>query len=485
MEVKFVELRSETYPIFQNSGDSKLGRSLSFGGVHHEVPTATIVVKQAIPRAALPLSWLDLSNPGDGTTTSGPRLFSSHSAALEKLFDESPADLSVLLAKDKIADKCCAIERVKKGTYALCWLGSWVKQADLDKTVKTTEISGSILKRKSDEPSEHWWSRAALPSATVNQLSQPTKRVKLDLSRPPFSLNQKHVPSAAPPVKSVQTESHPLDHPEQETTQPIVVEDQLFENLVCQYLDTLYLSRTSLAFFAKGPLSRIRTTFTNTANNHLSIQDLTAFLRTMVLTTSAIDKKFKIKLPELARNFALDFSDDEGTANEKKGRKRAAKKKKLKLGKDGVYPFELEYIKKWWKNDIESQTRPDESGEQRVKRRVTDLLIRETLIQIILILEILALESSTEWKEAQKSREAQVDQPQVDKSENNQTKKRSKKPENLDKTFHILVDKLAIRQSVEHDPQELSLVTEPEKDSTQIGNKDRLSGFCVEVVIPL
>lgn len=481
MEVKFFEFKAETSQITQKSGVSRIDKTLATSNIYSELPAATIIVKQVVPRASLPLSWLDLTNPGNGTTTSTPRLFLSRSAALEKLFDESHHSPSVLLAKDKTTARYCAIEKVKNGTFALCWLGSWAQEADLDSTIKVPKIKLPSWKREIDQKSEHWWSRAALPLSPAEPLEQHMKRVKLNLSRPP-SLASNKIQTIVSPVNPAETESHISNQPQQETIQPIVDEDQLFENLACQYLEALYLSRTSLAFFAKGPLSRIRAAFANTINEHLSIQHLTEFLRTMVLKLSAMDNKFKEKLPELARNLALDFSDDEATKNEKKGRRRPEKKKKLKLNKDGIYPFELEYIQKWWRNDDESYTSPDESGEQKIRRRVGDLRIRETLAQIILILEIMALESSSEWRDADKFRETQ---DQVVIAENNLTKKRTKKSQNLNILFDLLVDKLAIWQSVEHDTQILSSGADSGKDTTNSWNKDRLGSFCVEVIVPL
>jgi DNA replication regulator SLD3 len=487
MEVKFYEFN----PNLASTNSNATRKDLA----SNQIPTASIIVEKVIDRVNLPLSWLDLHNRTNASIST-PRLFSSNSVTLGNHFQESEYASPVLLAKDTISSRHVAIERLREGVYAFCWIGSWVPNEQLGIAVEKTPVIRTSAKRKLPDPiddNEEWWTKAALPESISAPIGNTAKKPRFDLSRPP-SL-PKSVPSL--PVSDIGINSNEvlvsghlqeaaIDAPVQDPTPLTLDKDQLFENFVCQYLESLYLSRTSLAFLAKGPLSRLRTTFSSSSNPQLSIRDLTIFFRNMILTFSAMDKKFKGKLPELARDLALDFTDEE-TTNDKKGRKKAAKKKKLKLDKYGVYPFETEYIKKWWKNDQDSHPNPDETGEQRIRRRVNDLRIRETLAQIVLLLEILALESSAEWRDAEKVSEDVLkgQEQQADRTETKQTKKRIKKPQELTLLLGMLVDKLTIWQSVEQDSQLLAAGVDSAMDSVNTWNKDRLGAFCVEVIVPL
>jgi DNA replication regulator SLD3 len=489
MEVKFFDFDQRSTLSKRpasSSGQTKV--------VQNSGPVATFVVLRAISRASLSLSWLDVGPSSSNAENVGPKLFSCRNSALEELLEKSNGSPSVLLAKDKTTGRLCAIEKTKENVYALCWIGSWIQEEQLEIISPIPHVPRSTIKRKiSHEPAE-WWKPAVLFSDNANR-EHSSKRVKLDLSKP-LSVSQQHSrnsvtdhirqASEVSVIPFITTNDQIGDTGLDENPQLLLDKEQFFENLVCQYLEALYLNRTPLSFFAKGPLSRIRTAFIQTNNEALSLHDLTTFLRTMILTLAAMDKKFKEKLPDVARSLALDFSDDDGIINEKKG-KRKAKKKKLKISKEGIYPFESEYMRKWWRSDEETHPNPDETGEQRIRRRVGDLRVRETLIQIILMFEITALENSTEWKApaSQPESETQDPAPLEDLVEINKLKPRRNKAQNLDVMLDLLIDKLAIWQSVETDSQLFGTASDAIKDSANAWNKDRLESFCVEVIVPL
>lgn len=379
---------------------------------------------------------------------------------------------------------------MRNGVFTLCWIGQWVGETVLGAASISIGASHIPTKRKAVQEDDKWWVRTVLP-ATTPQIQpeppqSPTKRIKLDLSIPVLSdsvtRRSPETGGHAASFNDPRLNETPMSGTNDLQSLVQLDKDQLFENFACQYLETLYLNRTSLAFFAKGPLSRFRMAFSSPGNETLNILDLTIFIRNMVLTFSAMDKKYKEKLPELARTAALEQSDEEDNTLEKKRKRSRSKKKKLKLSREGVYPFESEYTQKWWKND--AQINNDETGDQRIKRRIGEIRIRETLMQIILVLEILALEGSGEWKTAHQAGadSAVVEEVTAEGGEKKQPKKRVKRIEDFNILLDLLTDKMAIWQSVEND---LHFMGDSGKDNERSWNKDRLGSFCVEVIIPL
>ena len=72
------------------------------------------------------------------------------------------------------------------------------------------------------------------------------------------------------------------------------------------------LAQGSLAYFAKGPLSRARSTFNLDLESELDMNDLIEFLKSFILTTVQVDKKYRETVPELVSKIkpTLDSSDE-------------------------------------------------------------------------------------------------------------------------------------------------------------------------------
>jgi hypothetical protein len=207
----------------------------------------------------------------------------------------------------------------------------------------------------------------------------------------------------------------------------------------------------------------------------------------MLLSHKVYDRKFREKLPDVIKAIPPgSFSDDdmaEGNAKPKKS------KKKLKLSRDGMYPREEDVVRKWWISELPS---PDHYGEesldQRIRRRVLDLRIRETLAQLILMLEILALEALSTYKVPNESISIHADSEGASKDPKPKPSKRKKKLDDIDLLIDLLVDKLCIWQSVEQD----DVISFDARTSKYGGGEtpgntssgDRLQSFCVEVVVP-
>jgi hypothetical protein len=215
-----------------------------------------------------------------------------------------------------------------------------------------------------------------------------------------------------------------------------------------------------------------------------------------------IDKKYREKLPEVIKSFpAQSLSEDEVDAPVTTKKRRS--KKLPKLSREGYYPIEEDYSKHWWLNTQSQAARaqPDETFEQLVRRRIGDLRKRETLAQIILVLEILALEASPEFKAAQQQPvESQLEETQAEKASEIQAtgngevgnekrpKRKTKKQQDIDLLLDLLLDKLSIWQSIEQD-MGADIDTDKKNDSL-VENSERLQeqgmlvSFCTDVVIP-
>lgn len=241
-----------------------------------------------------------------------------------------------------------------------------------------------------------------------------------------------------------------------------------------------------MAYFAKGPLSRARAAFHLDCDANLEMKDLVDFLKTLVMTTSQIDKKYRATLPELVSNLKmLVESSDDGAPKPKRRNSR-----KLKLGKDGLYPGEAGHIKRWWKANkpqIEDDNAIVSPGE--TKYHITSLRTRETQLQMIIILEILALEAV---RPAENANDSQLPgMPADDKSKETvepSMKKRNK--HNLSILVDIHADRLCIWQSTTMDEMKMIAAesqanNEPESQKPARVNSDPLKDFCIDILLPL
>jgi hypothetical protein len=215
--------------------------------------------------------------------------------------------------------------------------------------------------------------------------------------------------------------------------------------------------------------------------------DLIEFLKSLILTTVQIDKKYRETIPEIITKLKdrVESSDE--------GRKRKRKPKRMKLGKSGLYPLEDESVMRWW-----AANKPEPNDEaaivsSQVKSHVSILRTRETKLQMILIMEILALEP---LKAAGESGEASLPTlpgaadsgDLLENALHPQPKKRNK--HNLPVLLDVHADRLTIWQSTASDEQLLledapSLQTPLDGGLEKKASSEPLRDFCVDVIMPL
>ncbi|KAI9653525.1 MAG: hypothetical protein M1821_007033 [Bathelium mastoideum] len=462
-----------------------------------------------IPRSHLPLSHLD---PGNGPTNLSNRLFSACIPTLADLDDKKNQNskASVLITRLEEDGALYAVEHVRDDVFALCRLGSWVKEGDLTKHTKSEtglklQNSGLSGRPTALHPAE-WWHTAAIGEPSGNQW----RRKQFSRNDPSVNPSPEALPTSGnlnvlpePGVteaqgsnadKNIEIPNPGFVQEPQSDLQPSSTEE-IYSNIIQKYLDTLYLSRTSLAYFAKGPLSRARVAFTDRNLKSMQTSDLAHFLRQCLLPKS-MDKKYRDKLPDIAEKVALAAPPVslEGSTVPKR-----RKSKKLKPNTNGIFPEEEEYVRRWW-YALESTDPGVPSPENRnsiIRSRLAELRIRETQMQLILALEVLALEaqaSSAEPKdvETQVEVQAETQKPQSNNDVRDGTKPKDDKPKDLGTFLDLLVDRLCIWQSLQHDDHLQTIIKDKKEghdaSSSQPQNEkrpnDALRAFCIEVIIP-
>jgi DNA replication regulator SLD3 len=418
-----------------------------------------------LSRSRLSLSCLDIA-PSYALPQS--RLFEAHVKILE-LEERLGSKPVVLIARLDDGKSYYAVERESRGLYVVCKLGSWV---DLEGLRGMAVVAREDVPKKPRADAHPVFAHQDRQTITPQERISSKKRLAIEeiqsivkrsaestLVTPPNSDG----PSLESHMESqMKGRTHVVDPIEAQPTAP-----EMLDTLRSQYFDALYLSKASLAYFAKGPLSRARAAFHLDLDSTHEMEDLLDFLESLVLSTNLMDKKYRDGVPETVKAINVGDSDDE------KPRKTRAKKQKA--GKNGLYPLEDLAIRKWWRDydhDCES-IGPDDTRESVTRRRIGQLRVRETQLQMILILEILALRP-------QLSKDS--DLPSNISPEHKQVKEtKKKKSTEMVALLDLHCDRLCIWESVA-------------KESTSDSQAQLASGkheanvlrdFCVELIVPL
>lgn len=467
-----------------------------------------------LPRERLPLSCIDFHVTN--VDLASHRFFESHIKILD-LESRMGSGPVVLLARKEASRAVYALERQPNGVYVVCRLGPWVDLEALAddasavcrerlrpaaRTESRSQYGPSVITTPHIHKEENI-KRAAIEAIQTLVRKRPRSQSVSTLAE---SVKLEAAPEAAMtaesklPSPTFRPEELPKTLSEQQaqvsrpttaiSTSDIIEElsqqpttESLFETLRTQYFEMLYKSMGSLAYFAKGPLSRARSAFHLDLEANLEIEDLIEFLKGLVLTTVQIDKKYRETVPALITQMktVVDSSDE--------GPKRKRRAKKMKIGKDGLYPHEETHIRKWWATN-KPELNEDETNvsTQQIRSLTSMLRTRETQLQMIIILEILAL---TPLRPADGAEDSQLPLlPGAAESQGDtvvpSAKKRSK--HNLPVLVDVHADRLTIWQSTASDEQLLledSQITQaPDGQSQQKASSEPLKDFCVDIIVP-
>ena len=445
-----------------------------------------------IPRQQLPLHYLDTSALSHEGRT---RLFCGQIQAFHIRTAETgnSNEGEILIARDGWTGRLTAIEAFQNGVYALCKLYEWVKIEDLDGNyIKARRIASSNEEQgaKSDGA---WWNRVRL-GIKEHKVSEEhgrkmVARFGLCMKPPSDKIGaiKKPIQSQQPDAttaEQVQAPALQLSVKIQPTPAAISTAEELTSLIRAQYLEALYISRTSLAYFAKGPLAKARAVACSGQSAHLQSSDVIDSLRSSILSVPMGNKKHLETLIEILKEIPSGLSpEDQESMMEMEGpirdRLRNAKKRK-KTTKGGLYVGEEEYIVRWWlfREANRESVGLDDTRNGRIKAALVEQRVRETLLQIILILEVIALEASqpSSPQEPTANSEGSKWQPPITPA-----KYPMKKQQNLSKTLDILIDRLCIWESMNVESSKVSTSTDT---SHAQANPDRLRDFCTSVVVP-
>jgi hypothetical protein len=162
----------------------------------------------------------------------------------------------------------------------------------------------------------------------------------------------------------------------------------------------------------------------------------------------------------------------------------------MKPGKNGLYPLEDVLIRRWWAghdDEIESGA-PGTSREDITKKRIGQLRIRETQLQMIIILETLALQPLVSAS-GDTGDSLPTSLPTKDSEGGKAKPAKSKMPESLSTLIDVHIDRLCIWQSIVLESVKAptnGLTTQNDSSATSPMHTDNfLRDFCVEVIVPL
>lgn len=467
-----------------------------------------------LARECLSLSSLDLSAP-NGEFAVGPgRFFESHIRILdlEGRLRQVP---SVLIARSDATRNVYAIERHQNGLYVVCKLGAWVSieklghvaeacyaprcssiqnatKTEAKASATTPRLPGeSRRKRAAIEELQSMVRKKATTASTGQTESQDARDQLSAIVQTADSVPCSHGPADVPNLSDSTALVHNTESASvaaDPATDSHMSSEDIFQFLRSQYAEALYHSKGSLAYFAKGPLSRARTTFHFECDANLDLNNLLDFLKSLVVSIPQIDKKYKETVPRLVDEMKVfaAASDDE---NQLRSKRR--KSKKIKLGKDGLWTNEVEHVKRWWTanrpkapEENEALTKPEE-----VKYHISCLRTRETQLQMVILLEILALEAV---RPAEDVRGDQLPGLPLEGLPKERPAELAKKKDKHD--FALLLnlhaDRMSIWQSTTLDEMDMIAAEAQAKSGSELqksgrANSDPLQDFCIDIIVPL
>ncbi|KAF2221180.1 DNA replication regulator SLD3-domain-containing protein [Elsinoe ampelina] len=412
----------------------------------------TIVLRpiRLIARAQLPLSFL---YPGKLEN----KRFRSAISCLEGRENAQQTPLVLLVEDDK--RRLHAVERVQEKVYAICRLAEHIKSSDFPgKPIETGNYKKTKMSTQDGQP---WWASAAIEMPVP--LPNVTRKVpKLDIlvaAKQPLSTNL--------PALLDETSAK---IPGNKTGKVTGMSDEEIDSVqatiafVQHYLEMLYKSKISVAYFAKAHIPRLR--------NSMQIESragkvgMIEFLQALILSPSTFDKKHKSLWLEKTKDILPRTILKSPESQDKPVKKASKKKVKVKPNKAGCLPDEEEHFTHWWLNG-EDTPASNETIEGRYKRRSLGLRTREAFLQLIIMLEVCSLQK-TQTAGEQGVEIGEEAQPAKPKAKDNTV------------TLELLLDKLCIWHSVDSTMSSAS----DEKDATAKKAPDQLRNFCIEVIVP-
>ncbi|CAG8244196.1 unnamed protein product [Penicillium nalgiovense] len=469
----------------------------------------------ALPRTRLPLSWLD-DTPASRSDEQPGGLFTADIPTLE-IDLRARTEPTVLAVRLVPNGGLYIIERVKRGLYSLSKLARWIHEGNLVVAAKVwhgtgaAEVNGEAVDETDAIPDGFDWWQVAQIDEPLSDVEMSERSAGLDIAvvfgssesdvgniETSFVGVVEHRSQSLVPSRSFDADeggsfllpesqglgdvaaAMEVDGVDSNVVDVQQSPEELLDGMRDNYLQALYVSKTSVAYFAKGPLTRCRTAFQarDSEQPHGSTELVESY-REAILATKKMDLKYRETLPSAIRDAVLALSDDGA-----KSKKRKSKKKKM--GKNGLYPEEEAFIHRWWKDRILNESSAQEtSREAESKKQISDLRLRETQLQILLILEVMVLEmtiASAEKNNTTKEKDVNEEQGTLKKA-------KPKRSTDLNVLLELHLDRMCIWHAV---TMEETSAADTAKTSSFSGShlsgkkveSDAVRDFCTEVIIP-
>ena len=456
-----------------------------------------------MPRGCLPLAALQPGSDPDRDEGLYPQFFTADIDSLKGPFiGKSQNDKTLVLIAEatRHGNGLYAVERVDDGLYAFVKLAKTVELNDLRQFERYSSPSSDAARtngcqRTAPNGGEWWLSmRISRPDIKRRKLEDNIRsRVRLQANTETRESEDEDGPNA--PLEEPHDEHRDrsdLQSPN-EVNEPRVEDefqnlDEILATFKAQYREALYVSKTSLAYFAKGPLARVRAFSTKSENTALSSDLLIERLTANLLPLTTVDKKFRETIPEIVKDLPAMLQDnDDYESYLVTLRKKVRKSRKDKVGKNGLHPGEEVDIAKWWLTsdcpDLSDGEMPTQA--ELLRTRISKLRARETQAQLVLALEVIAMEQ----------RQHNTVGPSGPLGHRFEQEKQSPKLKKMKKAVaptmlvEMMLDRLCIWQSVttEENIQVPQGKVEESQSSTKDGaytSSDDLKNFCIEVIVP-
>lgn len=337
-----------------------------------------------------------------------------------------------------------AVERLADGIYVLYRLSPHIRLGEVRKLAmqlkKENSPQGFVPDILGEEP---WWKGAGSETFPHSGLEGSPSLEAAPETVPEVitpALSRSATPHMPREVSAVPTPATAAANDGEKSMEDVC------DNLRHQYYEALYLAKTSLAFFAKSALSRARAAARQKAEESTEfnpLEQLTTCLQEMLVPLDKMDQKFR---KTLIRAVMEETIDDKAVMR---------KNEETYVNNWRVASFGDRFIRE---------------GDEKLKKLVEELKTRETELQVILLLEILALNKDRPAAKEPEKKSKKKKQPKK--------KKGMAEPETL---LDLLIDRLSIWHSIGSELKGDAPLEETEK----VAEKDHLRHFCVEVVMAL
>ncbi|KAK6335614.1 hypothetical protein TWF696_002381 [Orbilia brochopaga] len=423
-----------------------------------------------LPRSRLDLDWANAKNDA--------RLFEGDIPAL------NTGDM-VLLVKLDGTQQLGAVQRVSfAGHYALYRLSKSLKlkdvramSAELTKEYDNLWQPGELREEDGESDPELWMDESELDGQI---LSDAMKAVHVTASSVQLKLTDVlQATKALTIIKNVPVaKSKPTSGQLGAPADPALSPESCLSQLKQQYYTLLYTSKSPLQYLPKTSLSRARVVFQTNGDPPASRLDLLLFLENMVLHIEESDEKYRNALIEIARTKRGQIGQVDKMNNEDL--------ESVIVPPACLKDNEIKYVLKWLRSlsDEDGPVRSSEQEDLHIQRSISDLRWRESELQIILLLEIIAIKSKLpQGKLLDYEKMKKADERKRRKREKAKTGQKPKKKKKMEPAvlLDLLVDRLCIWNSIGADNEQKATQAVPVQN--QKDEKDRLRLFCTEIVL--